>query len=256
MKTLKISLLLMAILLSVPQQLFAQEDSNSQAYWVHEDPVYPAKVSDYEEYCTTLASKCKEYNIQEANWFTISTNDLKYFHVSPIQNMADLDKSRFSVLQDKMGEDDFNKLFDGFDECYDTHIDYIIHLDHELSYMPGEITPLQEGLNYRELDFYYVTPQNFDKFVELAKEFKALFVKKKSKEYFRVYRSGFGAPAQYLMVATSAANAEDFARIKNENKILLGAERDRLFDELMKLIIRTETLTGYMRMDLSYSPSK
>ena len=58
------------------------------------------------------------------------------------------------------------------------------------------------------------------------------------------------------MVATSAASAADFARIKNENKILLGEERDNLFDELMKLITRTETLTGYMRMDLSYIPKK
>jgi hypothetical protein len=209
MNSLKKTFILGLALLFVPTLFHAQEET-SQAFWVHEDPVYPSKVADYEDYCQTLAQKCIQYGVQAAKWFTISTDDLRYFHVSEIQNMADLDKSRFSVLQDKMGEDDFNSLFNDFDECYDTHLDYIIHLDKELSYMPGGIEVLEEGMNYRRLDFYYVTPQNFEKIIDIAKEFKELFEKKKSKEYFRVYRSGFGAQGQFLLVATSARNAEAY----------------------------------------------
>lgn len=254
MKTLLTPLLLLPFLFFFPQQLFAQEANASQAYWVHEDPVYPAKVADYEAYCTTLTIKCTEFGITAANWFTISTDDLRYFHVSKIQNMADLDKSRFSVLKDKMGKDDFNSLFDDFDECYDTHSDYIIHLDKELSYMPKGIEVMQKGMNYRKLDFYYVTPQNLDKIIGIAKQFKRLFQDKNSEEFFRVYRSGFGAAGQYLMVATSAKSAEDYERIHSANKTLLGLEREKLMSDLLKTIIKTETLTGYMREDLSYLP--
>jgi len=98
MKTFLTLLLLLTFLFLFPLHQYAQEATASQAYWVHEDPVYPAKVADYEAYCATLTNKCTEFGITAANWFTISTDDLRYFHVSKIQNMADLDKSRFSVI--------------------------------------------------------------------------------------------------------------------------------------------------------------
>ncbi len=255
MKTRNFTLLLLVLFVLHPFSQQAQDDSNSQAYWVHEDPVFPSKVSDYEEYSSTLVENCKKYNIKEANWFTISTNDLKYFSISPIENMADLDKSRFSLLRDKMGETEFNDLFDKFDNCYDTHTDYIIHLDKELSYSPnGVITP-EDGLEYRRMQFYYSTPQNFQKVLDVAKRFKALYVKKKSSESYRLYRSGFGAAEQFIMLAISAKSYEDYERIFKENQNLLGEERDPLFDELLQNIIKKETLDGYMRSDLSYKPN-
>jgi hypothetical protein len=254
MKSLTITLLSTVLLFLFPLANFAQEDTNSQAYWVHEDPVYPAKVADYEGYCATLADNCKKYNVKEAKWVTVSTDDLRYFHLSPIVNMADLDKSRFSLLRDKMGEKEFNDLFENFDSCYDTHSDYIIHLDMELSYMPNGVEIVQDGMEFRKLEFWYVTPQNFQKVLTLAKEFKELYAKNNSKEYYRVYRSGFGAAGQFILVAISAKSAQDYERIRNENKELLGEARTPVYTELLKSIIRVETLNGYMRNDLSYDP--
>ncbi len=255
MKTQHIALLIMGILLLCPFSQQAQE-SESQAYWVHEDPVYPSKVADYEEYCTTLAKNCETYNIKKANWITVSTDDLRYFSLTPIKNMADLDNSRFSHLQEKMGSEEFNELFDNFDNCYDTHIDYIIHLDKELSYMPNGVDIVQPGMEFRKLEFWYTTPQNFPKVLKLAKEFKALYAQKGSNEHYRVYRSGFGAAGQFILVAISARSAEDYERIRKENKELLGDARTPIYDELLKSIIKVETLNGYMRADLSYSPKE
>ena len=256
MKTAKITLILLVLIMLSSFSIQAQEDNSSQAYWVHEDPVYPAKVSDFEEYGATLVENCKKYDIQEADWFTVSTNDLRYFSISPIQNMADLDKSRFSLLRTKMGETEFNELFDNFDNCYDTHTDYIIHLDKDLSYSPSGIIAPEDGMEYRRMQFYYSTPQNFQKVLDVAKRFKELYVQKKSKESYRLYRSGFGAAGQFIIVAISARSSEDYERIFKENQKLLGTERDPLFDQLMKNIIKVETLDGYMRTDLSYHPRK
>lgn len=250
MKTQRIVLIIMAILFLCPFTPHAQE-SESQAYWVHEDPVFPAKVADYEEYCSTLVDNCKKYNVTEANWFTISTDDLRYFSISPIENMADLDKSRFSSLQKNMGEQEFNELFDNFDNCYDTHTDYIIHLDKELSYMPDGAT---DGLEFRKMQFWYSTPQNFQKVLDIAKKFKELYIKKGAKEYYSLYRSGFGADGQFIIVSISAKSAEDYEKIFEENKLLLGEERTPIYDELLKYVIKLETLNGYMRQDLSYTP--
>jgi hypothetical protein len=254
MKTQHILLLSIIFLFVLPFTTQAQSDNSSQAFWVHEDPVYPAKVSDYEDYGATLVANCEKYDIKEANWFTISTNDLRYFSISPIENMGDLDKSRFSLLRAKMGETEFNELFDNFDNCYDSHTDYIIHLDKDLSYSPsGKITP-EDGLEYRRMQFYYSTPQNFQKVLDVAKRFKELYINKNSQESYRLYRSGFGAPGQFIIVAISAKSAEDYERVFKINQELLGEERDPLFNELLKYVSKVETLDGYMRTDLSYRP--
>ena len=121
MKTNYTSLILSVLLLLSSFTLIAQDSDESQAYWVHDDPVYPSMVLEYEEYCLNLVENCNKYGITKANWITISTDDLRYFHLSPIKNMADLDISRFSLLQKRMGSGEFNELFDNFDNCYDTH---------------------------------------------------------------------------------------------------------------------------------------
>jgi len=256
MKTLKIILQLVVLFVLMPFLSYAQDDSTSQAYWVHEDPVYPSKVADYESYCTDLVINCKKYDIQQANWITISTDDLKYFHISPIENMGDLDKSRFSLLQEKMGEEDFNLLFDNFDNCYDNHNDYIIHLDKDLSYIPSGVTIDESSSRYRKLEIWYVTPQNLSKIIALAKDFKELYEKNNSKEYYRVYRSGFGASGQYLMVDISAASASAYEETRKKNKEVLGNERDELYTKLLNTITKVEILTGYQRPDLSFTPEK
>ena len=83
MKTPNFTLLIIVLMLLCPFTQRHKSKDSSQAYWVHEDPVYPAKVSDYEEYCSTLAENCRKYDIKEANWFTISTDDLRYFSIIP-----------------------------------------------------------------------------------------------------------------------------------------------------------------------------
>lgn len=254
MKAKNITLFLFALLTICPFATYAQEENQSQAFWVHEDPVYPAKVSDYEEYSATLADNCEKFDIKEASWTTISTDDLRYFSLSRIDNMGDLDKSRFSMLREKMGSDEFNELFDNFDNCYDTHSDYIIHLDNDLSYMPKEIAETQSTLEFRKLEFWYMTPQNLQKVLELAKAFKKLYIEKGSKEYYQVFRSGFGAQGQFIIVSISAKSAEDYERIRKANKELLGEARTPIYDELLKSILKMETLNGYIRRDLSYTP--
>lgn len=254
MKTLHILPSLILLCLLLPLTAIAQDEDTSQAFWIHEDPVYPAVVADYETYCTDLVTNCKKYGIKKANWQTISTDDLKYFHISPIKDMADLDNSRFSVLQEKMGEEDFNNLFDNFDSCYDTHTDYIVHLDKELSYHPKG-SSMSDGL-FRKMEFWYTTPKNFSKMVEIAKGFKALYEDKNSQEYYDVYRSGFGASGQYLLVVITANSAEEYEAIRKANKELLGTERDAIYNTLLSTIQKVDILTGYLRPDLSYTPEE
>jgi len=249
-----ITLLLVFFLMLTPILVQAQGDDQNQKFWVHEDQVYPSMAAEYEKVAKELVGNCKKYNIQETSWITSVTEDFRYLYVSPINNMADLDKNEFATLQEKMGKDTFSKLINSFNDYYDRHFDYILTLDKDLSYMPNGITQTPEGQPYRRFINYYVSPRNYKTFLEKGKAIKELFVKKGSKVYYRIYRSGFGSGDNYVMVAIAAKSAEDFERLAAENQKLLGEEGQKLFSEILKYTAKYNSTSGLIRPDLAYQP--
>ena len=83
-----------------------------------------------------------------------------------------------------------------------------------------------------------------------------MFKKKGSKMNYRVYRSGYGADGTYFMVAVAAESAAAYETATAENNKLMGEEGQKLVSRLMGLISDRKTLSGYIRPDLSYMPSK
>ncbi|REE81821.1 hypothetical protein BX611_1360 [Lutibacter oceani] len=254
MKKLKITILLAAMLMVIPLTANAQEESTTQAYVFHTDPVYPSKLTDYEIVAKKLSDECKKYKTK-AGWATFKMNGTNYVYVSPLKNMAELDENNFSDLQEKMGKDAFRSLFNEFNPYYDSHSDYVMILDKELSYMPSGINITPEGLNYRHNTLYYFTPNNYNKAVQIAKEFKKLYADKGSKEYYRVYHSGFGTSGNYIMVARASKNAAEFEKSRIENNNLIGEDGGKLFQKLLGVLLKSETMTGYMIPELSYFPN-
>lgn len=235
--------------------IFAQDNANIQRYLVHLDPVKPGKVADYEKTATAFVKMCKE-NSYDQGWVTFVTEDNEYNYLSPLKNFAELDENPMASLMEKVGEDKFSNLFEDFDKNYNTHSDFILVLDKELSYMPDGITMTPEGENYRENTRYYYAPQDYDKALGVAKAFNKLYSEKKSKTHYRVYRSGFGTDGPYFLVAVSAKGPMEMEQNRMENQKLLGEEGRKLYNDLQGVILRAETVRGWIRPDLSYVASK
>lgn len=255
MKTLKTTLLIAAMFLLLPNMTLAQESKN-QAFYVHEDQVKPSMLQEYNKISKEFADICKKHNLQDVSWNVAETNTGRYLNISPIENMADLDKNVFAPLAEKMGEEAFGKLFKRFNKCYDKHGDYITYLNTELTYMPEGISTTTEGQNFRKWHFLYVAPENIQNLKGKLKEIKALYAKKGSKEYYRIYHNGFGNMGDYYVAVISAKDAEDYAKKSKENDALLGEEGKKLFGEMMKYVLEYKTETGEMRPDLAYTPVK
>jgi hypothetical protein len=253
MKTLKMTLAAMLIMLSSMTIATAQEAP--QMYAVHLDHVKPAKVGEYEALGKQLITQSKTHG-SNYGWLALVTDQFDYYYVSPINNMAQLDGNPFASLEKKMGSGELKKLFDKMDQCYDDHVNYTISLDKELSYAPNGLTQTPEGQPFRKNTLYYIAPKNYAAAEQLAKDFKALYTKKGSKVNYRLYRSGFGADGTYFMVAVAAKNATEYEKMAAENNQLLGEEGRKLVNRLMGLISKTNSLTGVIRSDLSYSPMK
>lgn len=231
------------------------QDSKNQMFWVHEDVVNPSKVIQYEESAKQLVENMNKFNIQGTSWICANTADMRYLYITPISKMADLDENILAPLFEKMGEE-ANKMFEKMNACYDRHTDYVLNLIPSLSYQPGGIDQTPEGQNYRKFFYVYTTPGKTGGLWEAFKGIKELFESKGSKQYYRVYTGGFGAPENFMMVAVAGEDAVSFETASAENDKLLGDERWDVFGKLMENALRFEEYSGQMRPDLAYSPKK
>jgi len=249
MKILKTTLLLTFVLCMSVNLLQAQ-----QLFQIHQDNVKPSMLMEYEKITKEFNAACLEHNVQ-TSWSTAVSNDFRYFYITPIDNFAELDERPFADMAKAMG-DKFGDMFDRFAKCYDSHGTYIMVRDTELSYMPEGATEAPEGENYRKWFYMYYAPENGDKLREGFKAVKELFASKGSKEYYRVYRNGFGSMENFYMVSVSAKDEIDSAQRGKANKEVLGPDRWETFSKIMNNITRMEEYSGSMRSDLSYNPKK
>ncbi|MBT8264116.1 MAG: hypothetical protein HKN52_00180 [Eudoraea sp.] len=255
MRTTRVTQLLIMLFVISPFMGISQDMSKSQAFWVHEDVVKPSMVAEYEEVCKDLVGNMKTHNIQETAFIVSSTVDNRYLYISPLNNMADLDKPVFATLAEKMGGDAMSALFARMDKCYDIEHDYVINLEPELSYMPGGITLTPEGQDYRKFHYLHISPGNRAVVKEKMKAVKAMFASKGSKTHYRVYSSGFGTRGEFYLVAVAAKDPVDYAQKGMENNALLGEDGQKTMMDLFSNLLDYEEIAGSMRPDMAYAPS-
>ena len=256
MKTLKntmLTLIMLALTIGLAQ---AQDDDRYQTFLVHEDQVKPSMTDEYEKISREFVALCKQHDIKDVSWLAASTSDGRYWTVSKIDNMADLDKRPLDALRDKIGKEAFGEIFKKFDKCYDTHGSYTIVLDKELSYMPDGLSLTQEGQNYRRWHYLRITPDNRSNLAEKLKTLKELHTKKGSKVHYRIYYSGFGTMGEFAMAAVSAKDGVHYEKRSAENRELLGEEGKKAFDDLLSVVDEYEVAIGSIDPDQGYTSSE
>lgn len=250
MKTIKSLLIILILVVLAPINLSAQK-----MYRIHEDVVKPSHIMEYETVVNELLTMVRKHNIQNTNWLTSVTVNSHYLFISPLKNMAELDKPNFiSELVEKEGSEKIMALFNRMDKCYDTELDYIISLNEELTYMPEGISQTIEGENFREFHYVYVSPGNRAVMKEKMKAIKALYESKGSKTYYRVYNSGFGTDGEFYMVAIAARDAEHMAQKGKANEALFGEDGQKTMWDMYSNVLKYKKMEAEMRPDLAYSP--
>lgn len=238
-------------LLLLPLISIAQDN---QMYWIHVDDVKPSMVAEYEATIKEAFGLLKQHNIQTEGTIVLATNDSKYHFISPIKNLGDVNYKVWSDLSEKAGQEVVSNLFNKMDKCYDNERDYALTLRKELTYMPDGITQTPEGQNYRKQYIFYVAPGNRAVVNEKFKAVKEVYEKKGAKEYYRVYKSGFGADGEHYLVSIAAKDALEYAKTETETMELIGDEGKRALGELFGSALKYTVIDGNMRPDLAYTP--
>lgn len=253
MKTKTITALLVFFLISF-MGIQAQEDQDLQMFLVHEDRTKPAMAKKHESVDKELIGAMRQNEIKDISWITLVTEDFRYLYITPLKSMADLDKDLFGGLSQKIGQRETDKIFNKYNDTYETHGDYILLLDKKLSYQPGGINTTPVGKNYRHITMYHYTPANAAKMEDLAKKFLDLYTKKNSPLDYRLYRSGFGVMGSFFWIVSAAESPEDLERMREDNRELFGSEGESLWNQLNQTVSKVEVIRGYVRPDLGYQP--
>lgn len=238
------------MLIAVPMLVLAQE-AKVQKFVVHEDVVKPHKMMEYEAASKEFVATLKKHAGPEAKFMAMSSDDMRYIFISPIENMAALDKNPFAKLEESMGKEATKALFDSWSGMYETHYDYVLNLNPALSYNSGEI--MEQGVNFRKIDYYYIFPDKMDEAHAIAKEWKELHANNNISSGYRVYTGGMGTEPM-LMVVSWAKDAVEMEQNGMKVRETLGDAGKELYMRTMALTKRLESITGWMRPDLSYMP--
>ena len=252
MKTLKF-LLLSATMTLLCWSGFSQNSDKYQMYAVHEDVVKPSMVGEYEAIMKEFKTVMDTYknDIEGLQYLCATSDDFRYLFIWPIANMADLDKNPIMEVRAKMGAEKFDNLMARMDACYDKHGTYTLVLDKEMSYMPDGISQTQAGMPYRVYYYYYASPGNMAKLAKMGMKMKELVSRKNSGMHYRVYRSAFGSMDSFFLVAVSAKDPAHLAQLQMESEKLLGEERLKIINEILKYTSKFDTQNGWMREDIS-----
>ena len=251
-----ISLIGALILLFCTGFALGQEAAKKQLFVIHEDIVKPSKVAQYEKAAKKLVSKLNEFGISGVNYAAAATNDFHYLYVTPVENMAELDKNTFAELESKVGKEGMKEIWKGFDGCYDVHKNYMITLSHELSYNPENNQMTDEDQPYRRWQYFHIKPEKEEAAMEIAKKWKALYEKKNIQVGYRVYIGGLGAEMPLLGTVQWAKDAADFNAKNAEAIEILGEEGTQLWEKTLAITRKYETKEGKMRYDLAYTPKQ
>ena len=251
MKNFKKALVLVFSMLLAFQFLNAQNEQPTM-YVVHTDHVKFNKIPQYEEVSKQMHDELVKHN-SKATYTTISVEDGRYVYVSPIENMADLDKNPMMETIEKMGKENANRMFAKMNECYDTHYDYILHHMPELSYMPEGYST--ENKNAREYHFLYYPPKNADAMEKAMANVKKMFKEKGIKNGYNVFHSGFGANENYYMVEVAGEDTASIVMGGKENNEIMGEEGNAAMFGVISLASKYDQVNADIRPELSYTPT-
>ncbi|NNC96192.1 MAG: hypothetical protein HKN92_11570 [Chitinophagales bacterium] len=230
------------------------EEAKSEMVYinVHEDMVMPSKVFEYEAACKKLKKLCVDNGIQDVEWLTVSLSDFRYWHVNRISKLGDLDKDYFASLSEKIGEEELNKLWDEFDQCYTTHRNFTAALDKNLSYMPNGFKVSGKDNPYTFFQVVEFDARNMSKMKDVAKKIQNLHASVKSPLHFRMYHSGYGEMGPYLLVVTSGKDAVDVHTRMDKAREMMGEKRKEIMKEALAIMTGYSEFTGSAEPELSY----
>jgi len=242
----------MALALLAPAQ-----EKKPQLYFVEDDLVKPAMVSQFE-------AVIKEFNAAmwtQFNWpwamETYATEDFHYYMCYPMASLTDVDKafSVFNEILGKFGEQKWDALNRKLGDTIEYFKQSTITFSPELSYVPEKPRLKSEEMKFVYWGFCYVLPGREKEFEAQFKKIVALFKAKKVNHGFNTWVGGIGAELPFYVYTELGKSPADFFLTSEKVMKIVDPEATQLWNKTLTLMRKYESKTGMVRPDLSYAPA-
>lgn len=228
-------------------------NAQDQLYFIHEDDVLPSGTAAYNKASEAIAVVLREQKIPELAAFAHYQDDNHYIWATPVANFAALDGNAWDALEEKIGKEKFDALFDVYDGTYSAHRSYFVKYREEFSYVP-EGGDWNDEINYRRWDYNYVDPSMGEEAMAISKEWAQLHKSKAAPNGYQIYTGGIGTDVPLIIVYRWAKGPAEMVNQMAKNQEVLGEAATALWERTAKMLTKTETKSGWYMANLSYVP--
>jgi hypothetical protein len=222
---------------------------------IREDHVKPSMTKEYEMALTQLKSFLEEEKVGDFGYFTHLQDNLNFTHVSPINQLSDLDKGMLDYVAQKVNKPELNLILENLNSTIESYRNYIVQYRPELSYVPGT-DMWEEGQYYRRWNFYLFLPGAEQDVELILKSWKGLYKNNDIKHGFRVMKGFIGVEQPMYILTTWAEDPLDYQN--NIQAIMEKFNQEKaggleLWLKMMESAKEVETLEGWYLPQYSYT---
>lgn len=219
---------------------------------VTELKVLPSMVGDYEASLADMKNLLEEKKVSDYYHFTHVLDNYSFMHITPIENLADIDKGTKEYLRSKINDPLYDLIRADIDDLSMSQKTYVLKYGHSLSHVPVNDS-WDEGQQYRKWNYYQVFPGYEEEFEDNLAAWNNLYKNKNIKSGYRVFKSFIGLETPLYMLTTWAASPIEHQKDLQDAMTLLGEDGTALWSNMMQYVQRVDVSEGWYLPQYSYA---
>jgi hypothetical protein len=220
-------LLLLALMICYSGLVQAQDSTDGQLFWLHEEIVKVSKWDQYEKTSKEWVDLMTQAELNLPAVYASQRNDGHYYYLIPLNSYAEVDKypEIFNAAISKIGKDKWKEYAMRNSSSMETSMDYVVRRSDKYSYQPKEprLKPEEEG--FIHWIFFTFTTGKRQEVLDVLAEWKALYEKNNIPDGWSAWFPEVGLQNNMIAITESAKNASDFyAEMDKNSKVLKDGE--------------------------------
>ena len=244
---------------SLAAQEAAQEGEYSPTWWVvFTEQVAPSNVAAFEKASAAMHEVIEANAPEDMVFYTLSGPETGFVYAIPMESMGDFMKlnEQWMGMINRIGMETWDAMTAKSDALVDyTTTNFYVERQ-DLSYWPEAMAASADDMMMRHYDWLYPKPGMQDEFVEVLKEWVALYQEHDLDTGWTTFQAVSGDELPLFVLSTPAENLAEFAAMGDAIDELLGEAGEELMQKSMAMLRKYEHNNAWLRPELSLMPDE
>jgi hypothetical protein len=254
----KYFLLLFVLTICYSGLIQAQDSTDGQLFWLHEEVVKISMWDQYEATSKEWVDLMTQGGLDLPAVYASQRDDGHYYYLIPLKSYADIDKTygAFGDAISKIGKDKWKEYMMRNNSSMETSVDYIVRRSDKYSYEPKEPRLKPEERGFIHWMFFTYAPGKRQEVLDVLADWKALYEKNNIPDGWAIWFPEVGFQNNMIALTESAKDGADFYAENDKNNKILKDEQQKLWERISANVLTMEDKYGRPRPDLEYMKKK